>query len=100
MFRQSFVTARCGWWMSAGRITRRNGQRCPRLPGRSAARQAAQAASDRDRVKALERELKEFRRANVIFRKASAYFAQAELARHGKGRSQLLCSQRDLDMVA
>ena len=45
---------------------------------------AAQAASDRDRVKALEREVKELRRANEILRKASAYFAQAELDRHGK----------------
>ncbi|WP_373288794.1 IS3 family transposase [Croceicoccus mobilis] len=35
---------------------------------------AAQAASDRDRVKALEREVKELRRANEILRKASAYF--------------------------
>ena len=42
------------------------------------------AASDWDRVKALEREVKELRRANEILRKASAYFAQAELDRHGK----------------
>lgn len=45
---------------------------------------AAQAANDRDRVKALEREVKELRRANEILRKASAYFAQAELDRQGK----------------
>ena len=45
---------------------------------------AAQAVSDRDRLKALEREVKELRRANEILRKASAYFAQAELDRHGK----------------
>ncbi len=45
---------------------------------------AAQAASDRDRVKALEREVKELRRANGILRKASACFAQAEPDRHGK----------------
>ncbi len=48
----------------------------------------AQAVNDRDRVKALEREVKELRRANEILRKASAYFAQAERARdpwrHGK----------------
>ena len=31
--------------------------------------------SDRERMKALERELKELRRANEILRKASAYFA-------------------------
>ena len=29
-------------------------------------------------------EVKELRRANEILRKASAYFAQAELDRHGK----------------
>jgi transposase-like protein len=49
---------------------------------------AAQAASDRDRVKALECEVKELCRANEILRKASAYFAQAERVRepwrHGK----------------
>jgi transposase-like protein len=42
---------------------------------------AALAANDRDRVKLLEREVKELRRANEILRKASAYFAQAELDR-------------------
>ena len=35
----------------------------------------------RDRMKALERENKELKRANDILRKASAYFAQAELDR-------------------
>lgn len=39
---------------------------------------------ERDRVKALEREMKELRRANEILRKASAYFAQAELDRPSK----------------
>lgn len=36
---------------------------------------------ERDRVKALEREVFELRRANEILRKASAFFAQAELDR-------------------
>ena len=40
--------------------------------------------SDRERMKAMERELKELRRANEILRKASAYFAQAELDRRPK----------------
>jgi transposase-like protein len=39
---------------------------------------AGQAASERERLKLLEREVKELRRANEILRKASAYFAQAE----------------------
>ena len=34
-----------------------------------------------DRIKALERENRELRQANEILRKASAYFAQAELDR-------------------
>ena len=38
-------------------------------------------ASDLDRIKALERENRELRQANEILRKASAYFAQAELDR-------------------
>ena len=40
--------------------------------------------SDRDRMKALEREVRELRQANEILRKASAYFAQAELDRRSK----------------
>ena len=39
--------------------------------------------TDRERVTQLERENKELRRANEILRKASAYFAQAELDRRG-----------------
>ena len=42
---------------------------------------AAQAGDERDRLKHLEREVKELRRANEILRKASAYFAMAELDR-------------------
>ena len=36
---------------------------------------------ERERVKALEREVKELRRANEILKLASAFFAQAELDR-------------------
>ena len=39
---------------------------------------------ERDRVKALERENFELKRANEILRKAAAFFAQAELDRRGK----------------
>ena len=41
-------------------------------------------SSERERMKALERENRELRRANEILRKASAFFAQAELDRRGK----------------
>jgi transposase-like protein len=39
---------------------------------------------ERDRIKALERENRGLRQANEILRKASAYFAQAELDRRLK----------------
>jgi transposase-like protein len=41
-------------------------------------------SSDRDRLKTLERENRELKRANEILRKASAFFAQAELDRGRK----------------
>jgi transposase-like protein len=41
-------------------------------------------SSDRERLKTLERESRELKRANEILRKASAYFAQAELDRRPK----------------
>ena len=37
--------------------------------------------AERERIKALEQEVRELRQANEILRKASAYFAQAELDR-------------------
>lgn len=43
-----------------------------------------QTTSERERIKALEREVRELRQANEILRKASAYFAQAELDRRFK----------------
>lgn len=39
---------------------------------------------EQQRVKDLEREVRELKRANEILRKASAYFAQAELDRRWK----------------
>ena len=41
-------------------------------------------SDERERLKALEREMRELRRANEILRKASAFFAQAELDRRRK----------------
>ena len=42
---------------------------------------AGTTTSEHDRVKALERELKELRRANEILKLASAFCAQADLDR-------------------
>ena len=45
---------------------------------------AGTTSSERERLKKLERENRELKRANEILRKASAYFAQAELDRRPK----------------
>jgi transposase len=45
---------------------------------------AGLTTSERERIKELEREVRELRRANEILRKASAFFAQAELDRKAK----------------
>lgn len=47
-----------------------------KVPGKSTA--------ERDRLKELEREVRDLKRANEILRKASAFFAQAELDRRWK----------------
>jgi transposase len=39
------------------------------------------SSGERERIKELEREVRQLRQANEILRKASAYFAQAELDR-------------------
>jgi transposase-like protein len=51
---------------------------------RDAGRRPGLTSDERERLKDLEREVKELRRANEILRKASAYFAQAELDRRPK----------------
>jgi transposase-like protein len=45
---------------------------------------AGSTTAEQERIKALERENRELRQANEILRKASAYFAQAELDRRSK----------------
>jgi transposase len=45
---------------------------------------AGVTTDERARMKELEREVRELRRVNEILRKASAYFAQAELDRRPK----------------
>jgi transposase-like protein len=51
---------------------------------RDAGRRPGLTTDERQRLKELERENFELKRANEILRKASAYFAQAELDRRPK----------------
>ena len=51
---------------------------------RDQGKRAGLTTDERERLKALERENRELRQANEILRKASAYFAQAELDRRFK----------------
>jgi transposase len=51
---------------------------------RDAGKRPGLTTDERERIKKLERENFELRRANEILRKASAYFAQAELDRRQK----------------
>ena len=48
---------------------------------RDSGKRAGLRTAERQRLKDLEREVRELKRANEILRKASAYFAQAELDR-------------------
>jgi len=51
---------------------------------RDTGKRPGMTTSEREQLKQLERENRELKRANEILRKASAYFAQAELDRRPK----------------
>jgi transposase len=51
---------------------------------RDQGRRSGLTSGERERLKELERENRELRRTNEILRKASAFFAQAELDRRPK----------------
>ena len=51
---------------------------------RDAGKRPGLTTSERERLKELERENRELKRVNEILKKASAYFAQAELDRRPK----------------
>lgn len=51
---------------------------------RDLGKRAGLTTTERDRLKELERENRELKRSNEILRKASAFFAQAELDRRPK----------------
>jgi transposase-like protein len=77
-------------WSAIGSIAQKIGctpeslRRWVRRSETDEGRREGLTTSDRERVKALEREVRELRRANDILRTASAYFAQAELDRRRK----------------
>jgi transposase-like protein len=74
-------------WAAIGSIAAKMGctpetlRKWVRQAERDQGRRAGVTSSDRDRLKELERENRELKRANEILRKASAFFAQAELDR-------------------
>lgn len=51
---------------------------------RDRGQRAGPSTDERERIKALEREVRELRQANEILRKASAYLAMAELDRRSR----------------
>ena len=59
-------------------------RRWVRQAERDAGQRAGLTTDERARLKAVEREVVELKRANEILRKASAFFAQAELDRRPK----------------
>jgi transposase len=77
-------------WAAIGSIAEKIG--CTKETLRKWVRQAERdrgqrpglTSDERERIKMLERENRELRQANEILRKASAYFAQAELDRRSK----------------
>jgi transposase-like protein len=59
-------------------------RRWVRQTERDGGQRAGLTTDERQRLKGLERDVIELKRANEILRKASAYFAQAELDRRPK----------------
>ena len=77
-------------WAAIGSIAAKIGCTTETLRGwvrqaeRDQGRRAGLTSTERERLKELERENRELKRANDILRKASAFFAQAELDRRPK----------------
>lgn len=74
-------------WAAIGSIATKIGctaetlRRWVRQAERDSGEREGVTTAERERIKALEQEVRELRQANEILRKASAYFAQAELDR-------------------
>jgi transposase len=77
-------------WAAIGSIASKIGCTAETLRGwvrqseRDQGLRAGPTTDERERIRSLEREVRELRRANEILRKASAYFAMAELDRRSK----------------
>ena len=77
-------------WAAIGSIAAKIGctaetlRKWVRQAERDAGQRPGATTEERERIKALERENRELRQANEILRKASAYFAMAELDRRSK----------------
>jgi transposase-like protein len=77
-------------WAAIGSIAGKIGCTAETLRGwvrqaeRDQSQRAGPTSEERERIKTLERENRELRQANEILRKASAYFALAELDRRHK----------------
>ena len=77
-------------WAAIGSIAAKIGCTGETLRGwvrqaeRDTGRRPGLTTEERQRLKDLEREVRELKRANEILRKASAFFAQAELDRRPK----------------
>jgi len=77
-------------WAAIGSVAAKIGCTAETLRGwvrqreRDTGRREGMTTTEKERIKQLEREVRELRKANEILRKASAYFAQAELDRRSK----------------
>ncbi len=77
-------------WAAIGSIAAKIGctaetlRKWVRQTERDTGRRPGLTTDEKQRLKELERENRELKRANEILRKASAYFAQAELDRRAK----------------
>jgi transposase len=77
-------------WAAIAAIARKAGctietlRRWVRQAERDAGQRGGLTTDERAELKRLQREVVELKRANEILKKASAYFAQAELDRRGK----------------
>lgn len=77
-------------WAGIGSVAAKTGctaetlRRWVRQAERDAGQRPGTTTEEAERIKQLEHEIRELRQANEILRKASAYFAQAELDRRFK----------------